>query len=54
MLFLILQLYNLGMPSLSKDVDLGCNRGVAVAVSFGVDSSFLIAILLCLTTLFST
>jgi len=45
------KLYNLGMPSLSKNADLGCNRGMAVAVSFGIDTSFLVAILICLAIL---
>ncbi|XP_075221903.1 DE-cadherin-like [Lycorma delicatula] len=45
------KLYNLGMPSLSKNVDLGCNRGMAVAVTFGIDPSFLVAIFICLLIL---
>ncbi|XP_052859785.1 DE-cadherin [Anopheles cruzii] len=43
--------YNLGMPSLSKNVDPGCHRSVAVAVSFGIDSYFLIAIIACIVVL---
>lgn len=45
------KLYNLGMPGLSKNADIGCNRGMAVAISFGIDTSFLVAILICLTIL---
>ncbi|ETN59226.1 DE-cadherin [Anopheles darlingi] len=43
--------YNLGMPTLSKNVDPGCHRSVAVAVSFGIDSYFLIAIIACIVVL---
>uniref|UniRef100_A0AAG5DFH9 DE-cadherin n=1 Tax=Anopheles atroparvus TaxID=41427 RepID=A0AAG5DFH9_ANOAO len=43
--------YNLGLPSLSKNVDPGCQRSVAVAVSFGIDSYFLIAIIACIVLL---
>ncbi|XP_050545953.1 DE-cadherin isoform X3 [Daktulosphaira vitifoliae] len=45
------RLYNLGSPSLSQDVDFSCTRGTAVAVSFGIDASFLIAIFVCLAIL---
>lgn len=41
------------MPGLSKNADIGCNRGMAVAISFGIDTSFLVAILICLTILLS-
>nr|UZM07822.1 cadherin 3 [Geocoris pallidipennis] len=45
------KMYNLGMPGYQKNADIGCNTGVAVAVSFGLDTSFLIAILICLAIL---
>ncbi|RZF43960.1 hypothetical protein LSTR_LSTR006768 [Laodelphax striatellus] len=38
------KLYNLGMPSLSKNIDVGCNRGMAVAVTFGIDTILLLAV----------
>lgn len=47
-------LYNLGTPSLSHNVDISCSHGTAVAVSFGIDASFLIAIFVCLAVLLST
>lgn len=47
------RLYNLGTPSLSHNVDFSCQRGTAVAVSFGIDASFLIAIFVCLAVLLS-
>ncbi|XP_021942527.1 DE-cadherin isoform X2 [Zootermopsis nevadensis] len=43
--------YNLGEPSDSKDVDPGCSRGVARAVSFGINTNFLVAILVCIAIL---
>lgn len=43
--------YNIGQPSLSQDVDPGCQRAIAVAVSFGIDRNFLIAILVCIAVL---
>ncbi|EFN77871.1 DE-cadherin [Harpegnathos saltator] len=43
--------YNLGMPSLSKNADPGCNHGMAKAVSFGIDTNFLVAILVCVAIL---
>jgi hypothetical protein len=43
--------YNLGQPSYSKHVDPGCHRSLAVAVSFGIDRNFLIAILCCIVVL---
>lgn len=39
------------MPSLSSKADPGCSNGMAKAVSFGIDSNFLVAILVCITTL---
>ncbi|XP_025194494.1 DE-cadherin isoform X1 [Melanaphis sacchari] len=44
-------LYNLGAPSMSRNVDFSCTHGTAVAVSFGIDASFLIAIFVCLAVL---
>jgi len=46
-------LYNLGAPSLSLFADFSCTQGTAVAVSFGIDASFLIAIFVCLAVLLS-
>ncbi|GAB0089877.1 DE-cadherin [Sergentomyia squamirostris] len=43
--------YNIGSPSISKDVDIGCQRSMAVAVAFGIDTNFLIAILVCIAVL---
>uniref|UniRef100_A0A6B2EJU5 Cadherin egf lag seven-pass g-type receptor n=1 Tax=Phlebotomus kandelakii TaxID=1109342 RepID=A0A6B2EJU5_9DIPT len=43
--------YNIGAPSISKDVDIGCQRSMAVAVAFGIDTNFLIAILVCIAVL---
>ncbi|KAE8744365.1 hypothetical protein FOCC_FOCC009018 [Frankliniella occidentalis] len=43
--------YNLGMPSLAKNADPGCNTGMAKAVSFGIDTNFLVAILVCIAIL---
>lgn len=47
------RLYNLGSPSISRNVDFSCTHGTAVAVSFGIDASFLIAIFVCLAVLLS-
>lgn len=47
------RLYNLGAPSLSYNIDFACTHGTAVAVSFGIDASFLIAIFVCLAVLLS-
>ncbi|XP_050595073.1 DE-cadherin isoform X1 [Bombus affinis] len=43
--------YNLGMPSLSRNADPGCDHGMAKAVSFGIDTNFLVAILVCIAIL---
>ncbi|XP_076759576.1 DE-cadherin [Xylocopa sonorina] len=43
--------YNLGMPSLSRNADPGCDHGMAKAVSFGIDTNFLVAILVCFAIL---
>lgn len=47
------KLYNLGAPSMGYKVDFSCTPGTAVAVSFGIDASFLIAIFVCLAVLLS-
>jgi hypothetical protein len=47
------QTYNLGEPSDSKDVDPGCSRGIARAVSFGINTNFLVAIIVCIAILLS-
>uniref|UniRef100_A0A182PP34 Cadherin domain-containing protein n=1 Tax=Anopheles epiroticus TaxID=199890 RepID=A0A182PP34_9DIPT len=43
--------YDLGLPSLAKNADPGCQRSVAAAISFGIDSYFLIAIIACMVVL---
>ncbi|XP_017889849.1 DE-cadherin isoform X2 [Ceratina calcarata] len=43
--------YNLGMPSLSRNADPGCDHGMAKAVSFGINTNFLVAILVCIAIL---
>ncbi|XP_031842734.1 DE-cadherin isoform X2 [Nomia melanderi] len=43
--------YNLGMPSLSRNADPGCDHGMAKAISFGIDTNFLVAILVCVAIL---
>ncbi|XP_030373740.1 DE-cadherin [Scaptodrosophila lebanonensis] len=43
--------YNLGMPSVSRNIDSGCQSAVAVAVSFGINRNFLIAIIACIALL---
>lgn len=43
--------YNVGSPSLSRNSDPGCQRSVAVAVSFGIDTNFVIAIVVCIAVL---
>ncbi|XP_050421332.1 DE-cadherin isoform X2 [Adelges cooleyi] len=45
------RLYNLGAPGAAHEVDFSCTHGTAVAVSFGIDASFLIAIFVCLAVL---
>lgn len=48
------QKYNLGTPADSKNAIPECNYIVAKAVSFGIDSNFLVAILVCIAILLST
>ncbi|XP_050325410.1 DE-cadherin isoform X1 [Bactrocera neohumeralis] len=43
--------YNLGAPAISRNIDSGCQRAVAVAVSFGIDRNFIIAIVACILLL---
>ncbi|XP_046385444.1 DE-cadherin isoform X3 [Ischnura elegans] len=45
------RVYDLGFPSLSKNAIPGCSRGIAKAVSFGINSNFLVAILVCIAIL---
>lgn len=45
------QTYNIGSPSVAKNADPGCQRSVAVAISFGIDSNFVIAIVVCIAVL---
>nr|BAA05942.1 DE-cadherin [Drosophila melanogaster] len=45
------QTYNLGMPSVFRNIDSGCQQSVAVAFSFGIDRNFIIAIIVCLALL---
>lgn len=44
-------LYNLGVPGDAKNAYPDCNYGMAKAVSFGIDSKFLVAILVCIAIL---
>lgn len=39
------------MPSLSKNADPGCDHGMAKAISFGIDTNFIVAILVCVLIL---
>ncbi|XP_070519670.1 DE-cadherin isoform X2 [Cardiocondyla obscurior] len=43
--------YNLGMPALSKNADPGCGHDMAKAISFGIDTNFIVAILVCVLIL---
>lgn len=45
------QTYNIGTPSIARNADPGCQRSIAVAVSFGIDSNFIIAIVVCIAVL---
>lgn len=45
--------YNLGEPSDSVNAHINCNYGVAQAVTFGIDTNFLVAILVCIAILLS-
>lgn len=39
------------MPALSKNADPGCDNATTQAVSFGIDTNFLVAILVCIAIL---
>lgn len=39
------------MPALSRNADPGCDHGTATAISFGIDTNFLIVILVCIVIL---
>uniref|UniRef100_T1PGQ5 Cadherin n=1 Tax=Musca domestica TaxID=7370 RepID=T1PGQ5_MUSDO len=43
--------YNLGTPAVFRNVDSGCQRAVAVAVTLGINRNFLIAIISCIVLL---
>lgn len=43
--------YNIGSPSIARNADQGCQRSVAVAISFGIDRNFIIAIVVCIAVL---
>jgi len=43
--------YNLGEPSASRDADPGCSTEIARAVSFGINTNFLVAIIVCIAIL---
>lgn len=45
------QTYNLGQPSLFRNVDPGCDKVLVEAVTFGVASNFLYAIIACIILL---
>ncbi|KRT83191.1 Cadherin [Oryctes borbonicus] len=45
------QLYNLGVPGEQLNAISNCNWGIAKAVTFGIDSNFLVAILVCVAIL---
>ena len=49
----VAQTYNLGEPSASRDADPGCSTEVARAVSFGINTNFLVAIIVCIAILLS-
>ncbi|KAI5644880.1 cadherin cytoplasmic region domain-containing protein [Phthorimaea operculella] len=40
-------MYNLGEPSFHKNADPSCQRSMFTAVTFGIDTNFLVAILVC-------
>lgn len=46
-------LYNLGAPSDDYHAHVTCNYGMFQAATFGIDSNFLVAILVCLAILLS-
>uniref|UniRef100_A0A2H1VXM7 SFRICE_012945 n=1 Tax=Spodoptera frugiperda TaxID=7108 RepID=A0A2H1VXM7_SPOFR len=44
-------MYNLGEPSLHRNADPSCQRSMFTAVTFGIDTNFLVAILVCIVIL---
>ncbi|CAG9112803.1 unnamed protein product [Plutella xylostella] len=44
-------MYNLGQPSVMRGADPGCQRSMFTAVTFGIDTNFLVAILVCIAIL---
>lgn len=44
-------MYNLGEPSFSKEASPGCSRLLTQAVTFGIDTNFLVALLVCIAVL---
>jgi hypothetical protein len=47
------KVYNLGAPSYSKSAIPGCSRLLTQAVTFGIDTNFLVALLVCIAVLLS-
>ncbi|XP_059477254.1 DE-cadherin isoform X2 [Neocloeon triangulifer] len=45
------KVYNLGEPSYSKNASPGCSRILTQAVTFGIDTNFLVALLVCIAVL---
>ncbi|XP_039314542.1 DE-cadherin-like isoform X2 [Solenopsis invicta] len=43
--------YNLGIPSLSRNADPGCDHGMTKAISFEIDTNYIVAILVCVLIL---
>ena len=50
-IYFAFQTYNLGMPAFSRNADPGCDHRMMKAVSFGIDTNFLVAILVCIAIL---
>ncbi|XP_063832416.1 DE-cadherin [Ostrinia nubilalis] len=44
-------MYNLGAPSVHHNADPSCQKSMFTAVTFGIDTNFLVAILVCITIL---
>jgi len=47
------KMYNLGQPEYSHNADVGCTLALAVGYSFGIDTNFIVAILVCIAILLS-
>lgn len=45
------QTYNLGQPSLSHNIDAGCQKSLTAAVTFGVANNFIYALIACIILL---